>query len=354
MFPGRNRIRLPGLRQPVERPLRNDVVVSVIVGDLAADDVALRFIELVEVQFIPEGAGHRHDAAGFERCRPPGLVVGTGRNVRPHRRRGIEQARAVLDLQPFDRVGVVAGPDLRHVVEHPGVEPAAAAGTPFDQQLRITLQQQFMQTVHPEHVAVEELLLAVGRERRRTDFGQMAVGIPLDVFDRGAVEDGADRPEEVIDHLRLRHIQHQLLTPFRARTARNRQHPLRMRPKEFAVARHHLRLEPQSELEPQFVDPLHQRRKSPLELRFEDEPVAETASVVVAVAEPAVGEHQHLNAEPSGVLRNPDQFFGVEVEVGRLPVVHQNRTLAVAPVTADQMAAEEIVEGAAHTAQPLR
>ena len=61
-----------------------------------------------------------------------------------------------------------------------------------------------------------------------------------------------------------------------------------------------------------------------------------------------------FNAEPRGALRNPDQFLRIEVEVGRLPVVHQNRPLAVAPVTADQMAAEEVVEGAAHSAQPFR
>ncbi|MPM92744.1 hypothetical protein SDC9_139880 [bioreactor metagenome] len=131
------------------------------------------------------------------------------------------------------------------------------------------------------------------------------------------------------------------------------QTPIGVRLKKFAVARNHLRLEPEAEFEAEFVDLLHQLAEPALEFRLIDEPVAEAGVVVVAVAEPAVVEHQHFDAQLRGVFRDGQQFLRVEMEVGRLPVVDQDRPLAVFPRAADQLVAEYVVEGAAHGSKPF-
>ena len=67
------------------------------------------------------------------------------------------------------------------------------------------------------------------------------------------------------------------------------------------------------------------------ELAAVDEPVAERAVVVVALAEPAVVEHEQLDPEVAGDLGDRDEPVLVEVEVGALPVVHEDRPRPVAP-----------------------
>lgn len=148
---------------------------------LFADERAFFIGHLVEVEFVAEGAGERHDSAGGEGGGPVRLVVRTVRNVRPYGGGGVEHAAAVLDFQPLDRVGVVAGPDLGDVIEHPRIEPAAAAGTAFDQQFRVAFQQLLVEFVHAEYVTVADFHLAGGGHGGGADFGEVAVGVPLNL-----------------------------------------------------------------------------------------------------------------------------------------------------------------------------
>ncbi|MNH47219.1 hypothetical protein D3C79_1103510 [compost metagenome] len=60
------------------------------------------------------------------------------RDVGAHAAGGIYHTGAVLDRQPLDRIGVVAGPGLRHIEQHSRVKPAAAAGTALEQNVRET------------------------------------------------------------------------------------------------------------------------------------------------------------------------------------------------------------------------
>src|SRR5207248_10845020 len=59
----------------------------------------------------------------------------------------------------------------------------------------------FIQVVDAQDVAVEELALVVGRERRTERLGDVAVHVPLDVRDRGACEDIRKNAEEMVDDL---------------------------------------------------------------------------------------------------------------------------------------------------------
>ena len=69
----------------------------------------------------------------------------------------------------------------------------------------------------PEHVPVEELALALGRDRRRPRVGQEAVPVPLHVVDRRAREDVADGRREVVDDGGLGEVEHELVARLSVR-----------------------------------------------------------------------------------------------------------------------------------------
>ena len=56
--------------------------------------------------------------------------------MRAHRNRRVDQACAILDLQPLDCIGIITGPYLRHIVEHTRVKTPAAARAALEQHIR--------------------------------------------------------------------------------------------------------------------------------------------------------------------------------------------------------------------------
>ncbi len=87
-----------------------------------------------------------------------------------------------------------------------------------------------------------------------------------------------------------------------------------------------------------------------LQLLFIYVPVAERTVVGVAVTEPAVVHHQHFYAELGRLLCDIDELVGIEIEIGRFPVVDEYRAALVLVFSAYEVIAVNIVEGAAHFA----
>ncbi|MNR43042.1 hypothetical protein D3C85_1616250 [compost metagenome] len=101
-----------------------------------------------------------------------------------HAAGGIYHTGAVLDRQPFNRIGVVAGPGLRHVVQDARIEPAAAAGAAFEQHMREGGGDFFHHPVQSQHIAVGGFPLALRRQGSGTDLRHMAVHVPFDIGNR--------------------------------------------------------------------------------------------------------------------------------------------------------------------------
>ncbi len=80
-----------------------------------------------------------------------------------HGIRGIEEARTVLNQRAFVGIGVIAAPDLRGVVQHPGIKPSAAAGAALEEDVREGFRETVEQVIDPEHVPVMDLPLPVFR-----------------------------------------------------------------------------------------------------------------------------------------------------------------------------------------------
>ena len=104
------------------------------------------------------------------------------------------------------------------------------------------------------------------------------------------------------------------------------------------------------------------------ELRHVRHPVSQTGGLIIALAEPAVIQHNQVDAHTRSLheykfptlthslthlLGHLYDVVVVDVKVFGLPGVQQHRGLGVRPVARQQAVQEESVDGAAHPAQPL-
>ena len=108
-----------------------------------------------------------------------------------------------------------------------------------------------------------------------------------------------------------------------------------MRSVQIRIRGDHLRLKPDAKLHAKFVDLVHQIFQTALKLLLIDCPVAKRAVITVASAKPAVIHDKHLYAKFRCLLRNGQQFVGVELKIRRLPVIDENRTLFILIFTTD-------------------
>ena len=132
-----------------------------------------------------------------------------------HGRGGVAHRSAELNAEPLERVGVVARPDLRRIIEHTRVEASAAARAALEQQMRKSGEQPLEQLVNTEHISVRDLALAVGRQKLAADVCQIAVEIPFDIFDIRRRKYLIHLIEYVVSHVLARHIENILVSPDR-------------------------------------------------------------------------------------------------------------------------------------------
>ena len=144
--------------------------------DLRGQAVSYTHLDVYKRQLVAECAAHGDVAAGFKRGARAGCDVCAKRGDR------VAHGRAELNGEALDGVGVVAAPDLRGIIQHAGIETSAAAGAVFKEDIRKRFDKTIHEVVCTEHEAVHDLLLALRREQRRADLGQIAVEIPFDVI----------------------------------------------------------------------------------------------------------------------------------------------------------------------------
>ena len=168
------------------------------------------------------------------------------------------------------------------------------------------------------------------------DFREIAVHIPFDVLDVCGMQNAGDCFKEIIDDLLAGHVENHLGASDGAGSVRNGEDPVGMRFVEFADFGDHFRFEPETELHAESVDFLDELGEI-AEFFCVDKPVAEGGTVIVALAEPAVVENEHFDAELGSGFGDVVNFVVVEIEVGRFPVVDEDRAFDVFPGAADDM-----------------
>ena len=103
------------------------------------------------------------------------------RDVRPYGRHRIDKRCAVLDLQTVYWVRIVAAPDLRRIIEHPGIKPAASSAASLDQDIRVALHDALQKVIQAEDIVVKHSALPVSG--RRVHIRNAPIHIPFDILD---------------------------------------------------------------------------------------------------------------------------------------------------------------------------
>ena len=121
--------------------------------------------------------------------------------MRAHCAVRVAKARAVLNLKPCKRVGVVARPGLRHIVEHTGVKSSAAARAALKQNIRVSRNNPFKHIIKAEHISVIKFTLMLAVKLGRADIAHISVIIPLDILDICALKNVAHALDDIIAYI---------------------------------------------------------------------------------------------------------------------------------------------------------
>ena len=163
-------------------------------------------------------------------------------------------------------------------------------------------------------------------------FQQVPVLVPLEVADVVLAQQGIHAVVDVLPGVRVDEVDDVLVPPFQRQPAavlvaldRRADNPVRMGPDNVGVQVDHFRFHPEPEFHPAGGDGVDQRREPVRPEGLVHVPVAQAGVVVAAAAEPAVVEHEALDAELRGGVGQFDQGGQVVVEVDRLPGVQHHR-----------------------------
>ena len=224
---------------------------------------------------------------------------------------------------PVVRIDVVRDPHPVGALQHCQVDPGPARRAGLDLQLRVRCAELVEQAVERQRLGVDAGPSAVGLGAR---LDEVTVVVPLDVADVVFVEQRQDLALDVRVRPGDAEVEH-LLVAGLDRPPRPRRHdPLGVRAGDVGVRVDHLGLEPEAELHAQRADPVHERVQPVGPDLGGDHPVAEPRAVVAAGPEPAVVEHEALDADLGGPVGEVEQPVAVVVEVDRLPDVEGDRS----------------------------
>ena len=188
-----------------------------------------------------------------------------------------------------------------------------------------------------------KLALPVGGQCGGVQVRQMAVHVPFDIADRQPGEKAGERFKKPVHDFPALKIQHELIAAYGGLSAGHAQRPVRMRAKELGILAHHLRLDPEPDLQAHVGDFVQERVKAVGQLARIRKPVAETRVIVVPVSEPAVVDDQHVHAELLCLARKAQELVLIEVKIHGLPTVEEDRPLGEGNVPAADVFADKAV-----------
>ena len=115
----------------------------------------------------------------------------------------------------------------------------------------------------------------------------------------------------------------------------------------------HLELDPEAELHAERIDALRKARDAVRQAVGVRPPVAEATRLTAARGEPAIVEDEELDADIVRRLGDAHELLLIEIEVRGLPIVDEDGAHLVAPDTARQARAVELVIVLAHAVEAM-
>src|SRR3954447_13003156 len=339
--PGRQRathVAVAGFPEEHHGPPRTDVLnagrqsIDLAIGnqlskDLVLLDMTRRRRQLLvgparQVRADAEDTGHRDVEVEVERSRATVVrTLGVG-PPRAHQVRREAGAETSLDPEPIQRCRVVARPERVDARGHREIHPRASAGAAFDVHVGMRDADHLENPVQVRDRETVEILALIAAVQPRP------VRVPLQVLDvvrrQQPIESAPDELRDIVPT----QVEQQLVTDLDGLVSSRPQDPLRMLRGQSRLRAHRLRLDPQSEVEPDVLQLRDEAVQAIGELGRIDLPVAQPAGVVRPADEPAVVDHEGLDAD---ARRPPAQFelmLRTDVELGGEPrvVQHLGRT----------------------------
>ncbi len=216
--------------------------------------------------------------------------------MRAHGNIRVGQAGTILYLQPFDGIGIVAGPGLWHVVKHAWIKATATTGAALKENLWELAGEPFQYGIQSQDIAMHSFTLPVCRQCQGTNLCHMAIHIPFYIADRGTAENIAYRFYDVILYLLATQIQYQLVAASGFVTAWYLEAPLRMLAEQLAVLRDHLWLKPQAKHQTLSYSMIRNVLQTIWQLCLVHKPISQGGSIVIAMTKPAIIQDHQLNA----------------------------------------------------------
>ena len=241
-------------------------------------------------------------------------------DVRAHPLRRHEQPGPPLDGDALDGVVAVGRPDPVGASQNAQVDPGSTAGARLDLQVGVAGTQLVEQPVGRQGLDVHRGPVGA-RCVGAHGLVQVAVVVPLDEVHAIPTDDLAHRAEHVRERLGVGEVEHVLAPRGQWPPPGGAEDPVGMRAHDVGVQVDHLGLEPQPELQAESLDMVDERVQAVGPHLGRDLPVAQATGVVPATAEPAVVEHEPLDADRCRRVGQPPEVVEVGVEVDRLPGV---------------------------------
>ena len=116
---------------------------------------------LTEIQFISKCSLHCTDSSCLEWCHAMILMIRANRYVCGNRRHRIAKGSTVLNTQSFNRIRIIATPDLRTVIQHTCIKPSTAATASFQQKFWESLSHSFQYFIKAKHITMSQFPLTV-------------------------------------------------------------------------------------------------------------------------------------------------------------------------------------------------
>ena len=139
-------------------------------------------------------------------------------------------------------------------------------------------------------------------------------------------------------------VQHQLISSPHRISFWNLKCPVRMCPVQIAVFGNHLRLDPESELQSQIMNPVDQFSHGTSQLLFIDHPVSKAGIIIISLAKPSVIQNKHFDSKFCRVFSKSQETFPGKIKVIRFPAVYKNRADLIFPSASAQVVSKTTVQ----------
>ena len=203
------------------------------------------------------------------------------------------------------------------------------------------------------HVLHPDFALFGGGDLGPAGFAEGAVHIPLEIADIVLGGELIEEAEDIFLDVVAGDIEDHLRAQFAARAAGEIDHPIGMGAVQIAIGVDHFGLNPESEIHFEVVDAINQGLQPLGKLLRVDGPIAEAGVVVVALAEPAIVDHEEFDTELGGLGGEIHLALFVDGESGGLPGIVEHGAQAGGDAAGENLFACKAVQRARSGAEAV-